>query len=270
MKRHVLIVGLVMTAGALMATALPVRGAVQPHSTRAVEQSAGTLALNASLVLTSRLDACPAPPGADVCAGRTISGLFPGLGSVTGTYEFLVKTGLPCGVGLGKALSYPIRIAVASKGDINIAVAEGPCTGEGSIRTQTQSFTVTGGTGIYAGVSGSGTLARVLGMDTGNGRRGQERWTGTITVPGLEFDTTRPTLSGATRMTVKAKKSAKTTRVVFRVTALDDKDGSIPVACTPRSGSRFSIGRTGVSCSANDSSGNAKTASFVVIVRKAM
>lgn len=226
-KMRIAIVALVATM--LAATAL-LAGSAAGHdanSARAPEQSiTGTLALNASLALTSRIGACPTPPGADDCALRTISGLFPGLGSVTGTYEFYVKTAPPpCGAGLGKALAYPIRFAVASKEDITVAVAEGPCTDQESIRTQTQSFTVTEGTGIYAGVSGSGSLAGTLGADTGTGRSGQEQWTGTLTVPGLEFDTTRPTLSNATRKTVRAKKGAKSASVVFRVTAQDDKDG---------------------------------------------
>jgi len=256
-------VGAAGALGAIFTLALASPGGAEPGAT-------GTLELNASLALNSRIGACPTPPGADDCAVRTLSGLFPGLGAASSTYEFYVKTAPPpCAAGLGKALGYPIRLVVASKGEIQVAVAEAPCVDQESIRTQTQSFTVTGGTGIYAGASGSGSLSRVLGGDTGTGRSGQERWTGTITVPGLEFDTTRPTLSGATRKTVRAKKGAKSSRVVFRVNAQDDKDGSVPVACTPRSGSRFSIGRTRVSCSASDSSGNATTASFVVTVRKA-
>ena len=70
-------------------------------------------------------------------------------------------------------------------------------------------------------------------------RYGTETWTGTLEVPGLEFDVTRPTLTGATSKKVKAKKGAKSARVVFRVTAQDDRDGALPVSCAPRSGKRL-------------------------------
>lgn len=237
---------------------------------RAAEQAvAGTLELNASLALTSRLGACPLPPDAENCAARTITGTFPGLGSVSSTYHFYVNsTSRPCAGGLFRALSNPIRLVVASKGEIQVTVAEGPCVDENAVRVSTQSFTVTGGTGVYSGVTGSGTLSRVLGEDSGNGRFGQERWTGSMTVPGLEFDTTAPTLSAPKAKTVKAKKGTKNARVVFTVTGQDDKDGAVATACTPRSGSRFKVGRTRVRCSATDSSGNQATASFAVTVKR--
>ena len=131
----------------------------------------------------------------------------------------------------------------------------------------TQSFTVTGGTGAYAGASGSGTLARSLSQ--GNiPRYGTETWTGTLEVPGLEFDVTRPTLTGATSKKVKAKKGARSARVAFRVTAQDDRDGAVPVSCAPRSGYAFPVGRTRVSCSASDSSANTAKASFTVTVQR--
>ena len=45
-------------------------------------------------------------------------------------------------------------------------------------------FSITGGTGIYAGASGSGTVERILSGLTPSGRRGTETWTGTLAVPG--------------------------------------------------------------------------------------
>ena len=66
----------------------------------------------------------------------------------------------------------------------------------------------------------------------------------------------------------KAKKGTKNARVVFTVTGQDDKDGAVATACTPRSGSRFKVGRTRVRCSATDSSGNQATASFAVTVKR--
>src|SRR5437588_1888537 len=41
-----------------------------------------------------------------------------------------------------------------------------------------------------------------------------------------------------------------------QVSAVDDVDGTVPVDCTPSSGSTFPLGPTLVSCTATDSSGN--------------
>jgi hypothetical protein len=57
--------------------------------------------------------------------------------------------------------------------------------------------------------------------------------------------------------------------VQYAVTAQDDRDGRVPVACTPQSGTRFKLGRTKVSCSAADDDGNQRAASFTVRVLKA-
>jgi hypothetical protein len=57
-------------------------------------------------------------------------------------------------------------------------------------------------------------------------------------------------------------------RVTYKVTATDDVDGPVPVACRPSSGSRFKIGRTIVTCSASDKTGNTATARFTVTVKR--
>ena len=91
--------------------------------------------------------------------------------------------------------------------------------------------------------------------------------TGTLDVPAA--DTIPPTLSGAKHKTLRAPRGAKRLRVRYIVTAQDAVDGSVPVACTPRSGSYFSLGRTKVACSATDSSGNTGKAQFMVTVKRA-
>jgi hypothetical protein len=55
--------------------------------------------------------------------------------------------------------------------------------------------------------------------------------------------------------------------LVHRVTASDNVEGVVPVSCQPRSGSRFTIGRTLVTCSAPDKSGNTRAAKFRITVR---
>jgi HYR domain len=231
---------------------------------------AGTLDMNTSLALTSKLGGCQPVGAATECAARTLDGPFPGLGNVTGSYVIQMDLGsTSCSGGLGKALAYPIRLDVAGKGSIDAATSEGTCIAIESVRTQTQAFTVTGGTGIYAGASGSGTLERTLGQPRDDGsRHGLETWRGTLTVPGLQFDEVAPRFVGATSRKVVAPRRAKRVRVRFRVTATDDIDGSVPATCRPHSGSRFRLGRTRVLCSATDTSANAATVRFRITVRR--
>ena len=228
----------------------------------------GTHQLGAELRLVSLLGDCPPGVTAPVCAARTGEGLVPGLGKVTEAYTFRAETDLaPCGIGFGRALSYPVRFVVADKGEIDFALAEAGCVTLEAVRTEGQAFTITGGTGIYAGASGSGTVRRVLGGQTTIGRVGRETWTGTLVVPGLDFDETPPTVTGAVAKTVRVPRSVRRARVVYTVSARDDVDGVVPVTCTPRSGSLFRVGRSLVTCTATDSSANTRMARFTITVR---
>jgi hypothetical protein len=126
---------------------------------------------------------------------------------------------------------------------------------------------VSGGSGRYAGVSGSGMLS-YQNRETGGGSGTHTiTWTGALNVPGLTFDTTPPRLTGATSRTVKTRAAGRT-RVRYSVSAADATDGSVLVACLPASGTRFRIGRTIVTCKAADGSGNTTTASFVITVKR--
>jgi len=253
-----------------MVLAILAGGTAAAPATSAMGASAGNLNLAAELRLASQLGACPPGASADTCAARTAEGAVPGLGSVTENYAFLAKLGPPsCAADFGKVLPYPVHFLVAGKGEIHFALAEGAeCVGVELVRTQRQSFTITGGTGIYQSASGSGTVERTLGGETDTGRRGHEMWTGTLNVPGLEFDVTPPTVTGAVGKRVRAPRTARRVRVTYRVSAQDDVDGAVPVSCQPRSGSRFSIGRTFVTCSATDTSGNPQTKRFTVTVTR--
>ncbi|MGW2178001.1 HYR domain-containing protein [Streptomyces sp. NPDC001732] len=59
-------------------------------------------------------------------------------------------------------------------------------------------------------------------------------------------------------LTVRAKDD-EGARVTYGATAQDATDGTLPVTCTPASGSLFPVGRTTVTCSATDSAGNTGT-----------
>ena len=230
--------------------------------------SSGFLALQAGLAMTSTPTGCPpnAPPGATLCAERTGKGLVRGLGQVAETYMFFVEEqGASCATGL-KVLETTVRLEVAGKGELRLALERyRQCIPSALILTR--AFTVTGGSGIYAGASGSGTVNHDAHY-TFSGAAGTDTFTGTLTLPGLEFDLTPPTLKGNANKTVRARKGLRRMRVAYKVTALDDVDGAVPVSCRPRSGSRFKIGRTTVKCSATDRSANTQSARFRVVVKK--
>ena len=133
--------------------------------------------------------------------------------------------------------------------------------------------TISAATGKFAGASGSFQLATIgqrpaCGI---GGCRGSatDVWTGTLTVPGLEFDLTPPVLQPIASKRVKAARNAKTVRVRYSPKAQDAVDGPVSVKCKPGSGSLFKVGRTTrVTCSAEDTSANIATASFTVTARK--
>jgi len=250
---------------AVLATALGVAATVQVASGVAkTGATMGSLTFEAELAMTSRPGPCPpgSPPDADLCAARTGSGAVRGLGQLSETYTFFVQEG-DC----DRVFETTVRLEVAGKGELQLAVDgyRGQCIS--SSLTLSRSFTITGGSGIYAGASGGGTVSH-LATPSASGSVGTDTWTGTLSVPGLEFDVTPPTLSGAVNKTVRARRGSKRVRVTYGVTASDAIDGSVPVSCQPRSGSRFKIGRTFVKCSATDTSANAKTGRFTVTVKR--
>jgi hypothetical protein len=228
---------------------------------------AGALNLQGIIRVASTPVVCPpeAPATADDCRTRTGTSPVPGLGSVSENYLWAYGAGLPsCPPNLVKPLATTGRFVVAGKGELHFALAQGAqCVDLEPVRNEPQDFTITGGTGIYQGASGNGTVQPAVSAGFGS-----ERWTGTIVVSELEFDVTAPTLSGATSKTVRAPRGAKKVRVTYRVTARDNADSQVPVTCNPRSGSRFPIGRTFVRCSATDSSANTVNASFRITVRR--
>ena len=227
--------------------------------------AAGNLTLRATLATTSDPIDCPAAwADADACFARAGKGTARGLGSVTDAYNWAFRIGPPtCPASVGKPLATTGRLLVAGKGELHFALADGAqCIDIEPVHNMPQDFTITGGTGSYEGASGSGHVERAL-----SGGVGTETWIGTVVAPGLEFDLTPPTFVGATPKSVRAPKGAKSARVTYKVTAHDSVDGDLPATCTPRSGARFNVGRTLVTCLASDTSANSATARFKITVK---
>ena len=105
------------------------------------------------------------------------------------------------------------------------------------------------------------------------GAGGNRKATETFTLGPQEFkqivltiDTVPPTIFGPASIVTFSTKSTK--RVAFRLRAVDNKDGRVPVACHPKSGSSFRVGKTRVRCSARDFSGNVARYAFRVVVKR--
>lgn len=228
----------------------------------------GVLALRASLSMQSALTACVAPPSAAVaCYSNAGGGLVAGLGAVSQTYLNVVDTApSACPAGSFNLLATAAQLRVANKGTLTLELARSSaCSDSLGVLSLTRAITITGGTGALAGAAGSGHLRHAATFGA-NGTTGRDVYTGTLVVPGLEFDTTPPRLRGARDRRVQAPAGARAAPVAYRVVAHDERDGSLPTTCSPRPGSRFTLGTTRVRCTATDSSANTARASFAVTV----
>jgi HYR domain len=250
---------------ALLAAAVGVAGA-----SGSPQQAAGTLDLHALFdVKGNRVDCAPGAPATTICVQTVGTGTVSGLGKANVMYRALVDEANSDCLHVSWTAA---AITVAGKGEIDVSLTDPySCHPKSFIRTRTVDFAVTGGSGMYAGASGNGTVENVhvpVSEFPGVGD-GIDTWSGPLTVPGLDFDVTAPTVSGAVRKTVRAPNKAKRARVRYTVTAKDTVDGAVPVICKPRSGSFFKLGKTKVTCSASDKSGNTARVTFVVTVQEA-
>jgi len=269
--KHVLFAAAATTLFAVSAArAVPSDKSVRSSGGDRAIAATGTLALHAELALQSTIGTCPAgTPDGISCWLTTGTGVVRGLGKVSEAYIRRVQQDPPdCGPDTFRLLSQTVALTVGGKGEIDIAnPPSAQCLTRSSLDVPIfPPFTVTGGSGDYAGASGAGTLTQVSRI-TGPDRVGTDTWSGTLTVPGLDFDVTPPLLQGALDRLVRAPKGAKQLRVTYKVTAADAGPDPLPVTCQPRSGSRFRIGRTTVRCSATDTSGNTATARFTITVK---
>jgi hypothetical protein len=241
-------------------------GSLAIAAARADADTVGTLQVSASLLKQfGPVDCAVGTSLTTICFGDSIlrGDIVPGLGAVTTAPYTLIweNFGSPCG-----HVHAQIPILVAGKGEIDLAMTVTGCwTGD---NFPLATVTVLGGSGLYAGASGSGTWefhpASINGPLSGNRI---VTWTGTLNVGGLAFDMTAPQISGATSKVVKTRLT-KGARVSYSVKATDATDGTVAAACLPKSGSLFPIGRTTVTCNPTDSSGNAATARFIITVKR--
>jgi hypothetical protein len=233
---------------------------------------ADSASLHVSILWTGQDATCPPGYSATTMCHLRAAGpvTVPGFGFVSQSYVFAAETAA-CPDSQQKALSYPATLTVERKGELFLSVAgSDKClsTDTTEVLDVTQTFTVTGGSGVFAGASGSGTLTRT---DTGFAAHGfgVDHWDGTLAAPNYVPDLTPPTIKGAHNRLLHAPRGVKRLRVRYKVTALDYADGALRPTCRPRSGSRFRVGRrTTVHCSVSDLSANLTRAKFKVVVRR--
>ena len=107
-----------------------------------------------------------------------------------------------------------------------------------------------------------GTSTVMLTVDDGHGNTAQASTSVSV------VDTTPPVLTVPGNITVRAS-SASGAVVTYTASAYDTVSGTLPVTCSPPSGSTFPIGVSTVSCTAVDQAGNASSGSFSVTVSQA-
>ena len=207
------------TAGTSITIAQAPAGQPTPGYVSSASSSAATLSLRATMGVASTLLRCPpdVPSDGTDCRARTEQGRVPGLGSVSAAYIWSYRLGPPtCPSELATPLATTGRLTVAGRESSSSRSRREPRAWISSPFGTAAEFTITGGTGIYAGASGSGTVQRSIGMS-----RGSETWIGTLVAPGVEFDVTAPMLSGATSKTVRAPRGDKRVRMTCTVTGSD-------------------------------------------------
>lgn len=231
----------------------------------AAARTTGTLTVSHAVLAgtNSQVD-CPA--GTDpttACFQISGTGVVRGLGVVSDSYLLFVEDpDSSCEVWHANPV-----LTVRGKGKLDLVTRAPngcvvPTTG---VLNGSLVFTITGGSGQYAGASGQGTFETRGGPGTTG--RNTDTLAGSLTVPNLRFDLIAPVIKGAVSKTVVAPRNAKAVRVLYRVTARDT-GRRVPVTCKPRAGSRFRLGRTRVLCSAMDSSGNTAKARFTITVKR--
>jgi hypothetical protein len=208
------------------------------------------------------VDCAAGTPATTICLSFDAKGVVPGLGATEERYVLVWdQSNATC----WHSTFSPVSLDVAGKGAIlGTLVDRYACDPQAADAPFTVSYTIGGGSGLYAEASGSGTMidrARETGAMA-------DTWSGTVSVDGVDFDTTPPVIQGATARSVRVARQARRATVRYQVTATDAHDGPVSVTCDSPSGRSFPLGRTIVRCAAADSSGNVATAVFAVVVRR--
>ena len=169
----------VVVASVLCASVLAGAAVAQPS------RESHTIPLRGTFHVVWSAASCPkgtpklTPSGSGVpCYLNVGHGSVPGLGSATERYTLVVlNADTKCA-----KWSFKVVLTVAGKGAIDANALNKGCFSPGQTEG-TVHFTVTGGTGAYAGASGSGTIHSGNANETGSGRgTATDTWVGTLSL----------------------------------------------------------------------------------------
>jgi hypothetical protein len=257
--------GLVAAVGMfVIAQSAPAKVSLQTTASKATGADASALSFEAGVRSSYRDWQCPAGTAANaLCLQLTGKAIVPGLALVSFSYDEVIDRSDPA----QKCAVWTISNGAWStlKGTVAFAGASQGCPSLGEGAGATVQFQFSGGVGAFSGASGNGTAVS-SNADLANSTINVQ-WTGTLDVPGYDFDTTPPTLSSIATKKITIRRGLGA-HVRYSATATDAIDGNVPVTCLPPSGSFFSIGKTTVTCSASDMSGNSARATFPVVVKR--
>ena len=160
----------------------------------------------------SNEESCPsgAPVPAQVeCFRFDGDGVVPGLGKVTVAWQLIddLSDGLSC-----QHFNFTtIVVKVAGKGEIDASLTDPKthCWPRPPLRGGTVRGHGHWRLGELPGASGNLQVTVNLTEESGGAGQAIETWVGTLTVPGLEFDLTPPTLHGIHDRTVRAGKARR-------------------------------------------------------------
>jgi hypothetical protein len=254
-----------MTVGLLALSAALILSATATSST---ERASGTLRVEAELVAAWKFSDDYCPPGKPVniaCVRFVGKGPIPGLGMATTTYVKTLESN-----GCAVTQFNDAVITIKGKGTLTLTRPGKACGQTAPSKVGPLKYTVASGTEAYERATGSlmfRSSVDAANFSCGPCGKASDAWSGTLTVPDLEFELTPPKIAGAKPMTVTAPKQAKGARVQYALTATDAIDGNVRVICRPPSGSLFKRGQTTVTCSATDADGNTAMTEFVVTVK---
>jgi hypothetical protein len=259
------VAGLVAAVGMLaVVQSAPARVSLKTPASKATGTDASVLSFNASVRSSYRVSQCPLGTAANaLCLQLTGKMIVSGLALVSFSYDEVIDRSDPA----QKCAAWTISNGAWStpKGTLAFAGASLGCPSLDEGAGATVQLQFSGGVGAFSSASGNGTAVS-SSADLLNGTINIQ-WTGTLDVPGYDFDTTPPTLSSIAtkKLTIRRGRGA---HVRYAAKATDAIDGNVPVTCLPPSGSFFSIGNTIVTCSASDTSGNSARATFLVVVKR--
>jgi hypothetical protein len=167
--------------------------------------------------------------------------------------------------GLGNASSGSFTVTVRDVTPPTVTTPGTTTVSVNGVTTATVSFTVTSSAGTPSCTPPSGSSFPLGTTTVSCSATDASGNTGSASFSVIVQDVTPPTLTLPATQTVNVNAST-TVAVTYSATAAD---GATPItpACTPPSGSTFSLGTTSVSCTATDAAGNTASGSFNVVVQ---